>query len=240
MSPKQCGAATAIASLALLLLWASSWPTNDSDSDSGLCYSGGSYMGSQWTKPSQTLKYRTVVETPFARVQLHTVRSEDGTQTFEDWLWLDTKDQVNVLVRLKGSGLFPLFRQSKYGLPQATLATIGGFVDEWETPLDAAKRELNEELGLQSEHWMELGSWRADVNRGGGTVSAFLAEQAVPAETRQQSDDSEEQLQLQLTEAELLEAALTDQFGEVKWQATVATALLRLRQRAETGGSGGG
>ena len=56
------------------------------------------------------------------------------------------------------------------------------------------------------------------------------------------SDDVEVQSQtrLDLTEAELLEAAVTDQFGEVKWQATVATALLRMRHRAEGTASRGG
>eukprot|EP01045_Picozoa_sp_COSAG04_P007345 COSAG04_NODE_382_length_15412_cov_4.959992_7_plen_236_part_00 len=218
-------ALTATASLLLLgFVWRGSPP------DSGMCYSAGEYTGAQWVKPNQTLHYRTVVETPWARVQLHTVRSESGDRTFTDWLWVDERDHINVLAQLSSSGKFPLWRQSKYGLAGTSLAPTGGFINEGESPLEAAVRELNEELGLRSDSWHPLGAYRTAVNRGGGTLHSFLALDAVPVApgTRQVSDDAERQDKVELSQEELLEAVLAGAFVEVKWTATVALSLLRL------------
>ena len=52
---------------------------------------------------------------------------------------------------------------------------MGGYIDPGETALQAAKRELREELEMESENWVDLGSFRTAINRGGGNVYSFLA-----------------------------------------------------------------
>ena len=208
----------------------------------GCYHAAGRYTGVQWHKENQTVRSRTIVETPFARVQMHTVRSEDGQTTVDDWMWVDERDHVNVLVRRKGSKLFSVFRQSKYGIHGSSLAPVGGFINEGESALAAAQRELNEELGLHADdaYWHKLGSYRVMVNRGGGTLHSFFVDQAEPVERRAHSDDAEKQQHLQLSEHELLEAVLAGQFQEVKWTTTVALALLQLRHPPGAMGGGGG
>ena len=237
---RQCLMATLLAvslTLCLVALQQSQQPTGDS-----CYYAAGRYTGLQWHKENQTIRSRTIVETPFARVQMHTVRSEDGRRTVEDWMWVDERDHVNVLVRRKDSQLFSVFRQSKYGIHGSSLAPVGGFINDGESALAAAQRELNEELGLRADEaqWHRLGSYRVMVNRGGGTLHSFFADQAEPVDVREASDDAESQQLLHLSEHALLDALISGEFQEVKWTATVALALLRLRQPSGALSSGSG
>jgi len=75
-------------------------------------------------------------------------------------------------------GTFHLFRQRKYGLLNESLAVAGGQVETQrnESPLEAAKRELEEEMYYiaPDSSWLALGTYRVNVNRGHGMVSCFL------------------------------------------------------------------
>ena len=128
-----------------------------------------------------------------------------------------------------GSARYLVFEQSKYGIEGTSLAVVGGLTEFTDTtPLAAAQRELNEEMGREAGSMVPLGCYRTDVNRGGGYVCSFLALDTVPAppERRLSSDDLEPQDVVALTRAELQEALLASRFKEVKWSNTVALALL--------------
>jgi len=73
---------------------------------------------------------------------------------------------------------FLYFRQTKYAVEGTTLAPVGGMLEPNEKPLDAAKRELLEETGYESTHWVSLGSYALDPNRGIATMHLFLALEA--------------------------------------------------------------
>ena len=49
-----------------------------------------------WRTPS-TLGARTVVSTPYARFEVHQVKTESGV-IVNDWLWTDERSHVNILV----------------------------------------------------------------------------------------------------------------------------------------------
>jgi len=67
----------------------------------------------------------------------------------------EERDHVNVAVYTK-EGKFLLFQQRKYAIPGETLSPVGGFIDDGETPFDAARREVVEELGVGSKHTAKL------------------------------------------------------------------------------------
>jgi ADP-ribose pyrophosphatase len=50
-----------------------------------------------------------------------------------------------------------LVKEFKYGIGRASTELISGAIEDGESPLDAAKRELEEEAGLTSEDWIDLG-----------------------------------------------------------------------------------
>ncbi len=108
----------------------------------------GAYRGTPWHN-ERTLAVRTLVETKFARCDVHTVLGEDGSTLVNDWIFLEEMNAVNVVVHTL-EGRYVVFRQRKYAIPGETLSPVGGFVDAGESPSTAAKREVLEELGLGS------------------------------------------------------------------------------------------
>jgi ADP-ribose pyrophosphatase len=200
---------------------------------------GDHFRGPQFWS-NATAAVTTVASSSFARCQLHSVRRPDGS-TVDNWIFFDERPHVNVLVRTHVDRRFVVFRQSKYALPHGTLAPVGGFVEDGETPAAAAKRELQEELGLVSMAWRELGSYMTSANRGGGRVHSYFADSAVPAPSHHAhsralvSDDAEAQRIVRLTRTDLQDALLAGRFGEVKWTATIALALLAVPRRCPVG-----
>mmetsp|Transcript_21504 Transcript_21504/g.44249 ORF Transcript_21504/g.44249 Transcript_21504/m.44249 type:complete len:151 (-) Transcript_21504:320-772(-) len=106
------------------------------------------YLGPGWQN-ERTVSKVTLGQTPFAKCDVHSVRSEDGTNVITDWIFMEERDAVNVAVQTQ-SGKFAVFKQRKYAIPGETLSPVGGFIDDGETPFEAARREVLEELGLGS------------------------------------------------------------------------------------------
>ena len=87
---------------------------------------------------------------------------------------------------------------------------------------------------MESYAWSALGDFVTSANRGGGRVYSFLADDATPVATADAAGgafaargDLEEQATVRLTHEALVRAAMGNRFGEVKWAATIALALLR-------------
>jgi ADP-ribose pyrophosphatase len=177
-------------------------------------------------KPWKTKTRQTVLnDQPWLTVEHHTVELPDG-KLIPNWPWVITPDYIND-VAITEDERFLCFRQVKYGIQGTTLGIVGGYINDGEFPLAAAKRELLEETGYESDEWLSLGSYIVDPNRGIATGHLFLARQARYV-TARDADDLEEQELLLLTRAEI-ETALEN--GEIKvlaWAAAIAFALRHL------------
>ncbi len=157
------------------------------------------------------------------KVEDRTVETPDG-QVIEHWTWVTTPDYVNILP-VTSEGRYLVFRQGKYGLDGETYAPVGGYIEPGETPLQAAQRELAEETGYACDHWLLLGSFLVDPNRGIATGNLYLARDVYPAEQKT-SDDLEEQELLFLSRSELVNALQAGKFRIMAWAANIALALL--------------
>lgn len=176
--------------------------------------------------PWTTLSRQTVLDRGrFLVVEEHTVRLPDG-RIIPDWPWLVTPDYVNV-VAVTAGGKFLILRQRKYAVEGVALAPVGGYLDEGEEPLAAARRELREETGYESRDWIPLGSYAVDGNRGAGKAHLFAALNARRVGSRN-SDDLEEQEMVLMARPEVESALMRGEFKVLPWAAAVALALRRI------------
>ncbi len=94
-------------------------------------------------------------------------------------------------------------RQYLHGFGHASIVLPAGTMNKGEEPLQAAKRELLEETGYDSDDWTSLAAPYSHTNYVGGKVNFFLARNArklaVP-----NSDDLEEMEILLLDEAAIV------------------------------------
>eukprot|EP00531_Pseudo-nitzschia_arenysensis_P011254 CAMPEP_0116127622 /NCGR_PEP_ID=MMETSP0329-20121206/6934_1 /TAXON_ID=697910 /ORGANISM="Pseudo-nitzschia arenysensis, Strain B593" /LENGTH=228 /DNA_ID=CAMNT_0003621725 /DNA_START=216 /DNA_END=902 /DNA_ORIENTATION=- len=183
-----------------------------------------------------------LLDSKWMRVSLHTVKFPGSDTTYDDWLWIDYHDRINVLVEdgtKSGENEEPhflVFEQTKYALEgRNSHAIIGGIVEIGEEPVDAARREVEEEMdGLVCENFHFLGRFRTDVNRGVGWLNSFLATECTNHEKLKENRllaeevgaaDTEKQELKSITLTELRKAATEGKFIEVQWTATVTQAL---------------
>lgn len=160
---------------------------------------------------------------PYLEVELHTVQLPDG-KIIEEWPWLISPNFV-IVVAITQDGKFLCFKQTKYSVSGTTLAPVGGYIENNEAPLAAAKRELLEETGYAAESWENLGEFVVDGNRGNGKAFLFLAREARKV-GEPNADDLEEQVLLKLTRTEVEAAVLKGSFKVLAWETAMALALL--------------
>lgn len=92
-----------------------------------------------------------------------------------DFFVLDAGDWVNV-VPLTASGDVVMIRQYRHGIGDFTLEIPGGMVDDEDpSPLHAARREMVEETGYDSQDLVELGAVHPNPAIQGNRLHTFLA-----------------------------------------------------------------
>lgn len=98
---------------------------------------------------------RKVYENPWISVREDEVTRPSG----EDGIF-------GVVTMVPGSSVLPLdddnhiymVEEFKYGIERVSLEIVSGAIDNGETPLEAAKRELHEELSCVADEWVSLGT----------------------------------------------------------------------------------
>src|SRR5262245_45324512 len=181
-------------------------------------------------RPWTTRSRRTVLERrPWLSVESHVVELPDG-KVIDDWPWIVGREFVNV-VAVSHEGAFLVFRQTKYAVDGTSLAPVGGYLDDGEEPLAAARRELLEETGFEAPDWTPLGRYVVDGNRGAGIGYLLLARGARKV-AEPDADDLEEQELLSMSRADVEKALLAGEFKVMSWATVVALALVALDAEA--------
>jgi len=105
-----------------------------------------------------------------------------GMEVFEDQvIQPDGKDSIYGVVTFReGISVLPLddkgcvyfAKEFRYAIGRESIEAAGGIINDAEAPLEAAKRELREELGIVAQKWTGLG--RVDPFTGAVRSAAHL------------------------------------------------------------------
>src|SRR5262245_51679524 len=77
-----------------------------------------------------------------------------------------------------------------YGVGRQTIEVVSGGREPDESPLDAARRELEEELGITADEWIALGSFDPFTTMLSAPAELFLARRLKFGETRQEGTEN--------------------------------------------------
>jgi ADP-ribose pyrophosphatase len=189
----------------------------------GVVIQNGEKVSKKELRTWETISRKTILShSKFLTVESHAIKLPDG-EIIPDWPWLIIPSAAIVLA-VTDDQKFLCFRQTKYAVEGTSLAPVGGMLEENETPLNAAKRELLEETGYEAPDWIDLGGYIVDPNRGIATMYLFLAMNAKEV-ARPISDDLEDQVLLFLSRNEIETALKSGEFKILAWLAVVAMSL---------------
>ena len=103
-------------------------------------------------RPWQVLKSENIINIgPWLNVRQQTVLLPNGKQ-IPTWFIIDYPDWINVIAETK-DGRLVMIDQYRHGLGVTKYELVAGVIDEGETPLQAAQRELLEETGFGGGEW---------------------------------------------------------------------------------------
>ncbi len=104
--------------------------------------------------PFKVLESRDVYKNPWIQVREDRVIRENGSTGLYGIVTMRAGSSVLAVTE---SGEALLVRQYRYAINQETLEVVSGALEPGEAPLAAARRELREEVGYVSDHWIDAG-----------------------------------------------------------------------------------
>ena len=110
---------------------------------------------------------------PYLKVRVETIELPDG-RCIPDYYQLEMPSFACIFAETL-EGLIVVYRQYRHGPRRVGLVFPGGHLEPGEAPLVAARRELVEETGFESEAWTYLGRFVVNANQGAGVSHMFHA-----------------------------------------------------------------
>ena len=147
-----------------------------------------------WTIKETNEQY----ENSFINVREDQVVQPDGQPGI--YATVDIKPGVAVLP-IDSEQIAYLSRQFRYALGQESIEVVCGAIEEDEPPIEAAKREIEEELGIQAGEWIELGFFHLDTSIVHCPVYLFLVKQLSFTQTKPEGTETIERLRMPFDEA---------------------------------------
>jgi ADP-ribose pyrophosphatase len=128
------------------------------------------------------------------------------------------------IVAVDGDGFVTLVRQLREPARKRLLELPAGTLEEGEEPLESAKRELAEEVGLRGGRWRELAACYTTPGFCNERMHLFVAEGVERGEASPEEDEEMEVVRWHVNE-------LDRRIGELEDAKTIAGLLLYLRTR---------
>ena len=177
-------------------------------------------------KAWRTLHRKILLDrSPWMRIYSDDVELPDG-RVIEGYLRLESPSYA-MIVPVDREGKFGLIRSYKRGVDGIDVQPPAGIIEQGEPPLEAAQRELKEELGCTADEWHPLGSFVLGGNFGGGPAHFYLAKGCVQIQ-EPDSGDLEEQQVLWLSQRDVLQRWAEGTLRQVASTAALGLAFARL------------
>ncbi len=131
-------------------------------------------------------------------------------KVFKDDVSLEGRPAIREVVRHKGAaailaldenGEAYFVEQFRYPVAKALFEAPAGKIDDGETPIECAKRELLEECGVSAEKWIELGPMLSSPGFCDEVIYLFLAENLSVANPDPDEDEFLDIIKMPLSEA---------------------------------------
>lgn len=113
----------------------------------------------------KTLKQKLIYENPWIRLWEDDVEFRGGRQGI--YAYLEKKGPGPLMIPMTDDGKLLVLREWRYPIKDWTYCFPAGSVDEGESSIETAKRELLEETGYTGAEWIDLGQQYVDP---GGTT----------------------------------------------------------------------
>jgi ADP-ribose pyrophosphatase len=127
------------------------------------------------------------------------------------------------VVAVDGDGMVTLVRQLREAARKQLLELPAGTLEEGESPLESARRELEEETGLTGGNWRELTAFYTTPGFCRERMHLFAAEGVEAGEASPEADEELEVVRWRVDE-------IADRLGEIEDAKTLAGLLLYLRK----------
>ena len=154
----------------------------------------------QTIKEWKVLESEYLVRRPWLTARRDRLELPDG-RIIPEYYVLESPDWVNVIAITK-DGQFVMERQYRHAARKISLELPCGVMEEGETPLEAAQRELLEETGFGGGQWKKLMELSPNPSAMSNTTHCFLAI-GVEKIAEQHLDETEELSVLFMTKEEV-------------------------------------
>ena len=128
----------------------------------------------------------------------------------------------SVILPITKNNEFIIIKQFRESLDNYSLELPAGFIDENETPQQAAERELFEETGYTSNEFIYLGIGRLMINRTNSVQHLFAAKNI-----NQKSKPKENIEVLKIKQTKLYDMILEDKFVQLSGQGLILKYLIQ-------------
>ncbi len=147
-----------------------------------------------WKVKERELKYQN----PWITVHEDKVilpNGKDGIHVF-----IEVKPGVSILP-VDDEGYVYLTKEYHYAAGKETIEVVAGGIDAEESALEAAQRELQEELGITAQEWIDLGEMDQLTTYTNARTQSFLARGLKFGATHLEGSESVTNIKVKLTEA---------------------------------------
>lgn len=156
----------------------------------------------------KVLKSEYLFKRPWLTVRRDCVELPDGRQNPEFYV-LEYPDWVNIIA-ITDEGEFVMERQYRHGLGKTCFEIPAGVIEKGETPLEAAKRELQEETGYGEGEWEEVLTLSGNASTSNNMTHCFIAE-GVRKISTQHLDSTEDLKPVLLNEMQVKDLLVNNQ-----------------------------